>query len=99
MLTVVSNPWIPPERIPPPEPLLEHVRDLWTLHGIQSKVTAAIYRNDFGLELRIDLAGELMQSQLSRFGEQPLILRADRVKAELIEQGWFANPTNATYPT
>ena len=65
------------------------MRDLWTLHGIQSKVTAAIYRNDFGLELRIDLAGEFKHSQLSRHGEQPLILRAERVKAELIEQEWF----------
>jgi hypothetical protein len=51
---------------PPPESLLEHVRDLWTLHGIQSKVTAAIYRHDFGLKVRIDLTGELMHTQLSR---------------------------------
>lgn len=94
MIAVVSDPWTRPEPVIPPDPL-EHVRDLWTLHGIQSTVTASIYRNVFGLELRIDLAGELMHSQLSRHGEQPLILRADRVKAELIEQGWFEQP-NAT---
>ena len=34
-----------------------------------SKCSAAIYRNDFGLELRVDLAGELVESRLSRFGE------------------------------
>jgi hypothetical protein len=34
-----------------------------------------------------------MHTQLSRQGEQPLILRAERVKAELIEQGWFESPT------
>jgi hypothetical protein len=37
-------------------------------------IPASIYRNVFGLELRIDLAGELMHTQLSRRGEQPLIL-------------------------
>ena len=51
--------------------MCEHVRDLWTLHGIQSKVTAVIYRNHFGLELRIGLAGELMHSQLSREVSSP----------------------------
>jgi hypothetical protein len=51
--------------------------------------------NDFGLELRIELAGELMHSQLSRHGEHPLMLRAERVKADLLEQGWFEQP-NAT---
>jgi hypothetical protein len=35
-------------------PLLEHVRDLWMLRGITSNVTAAIWRNDFGLELRVE---------------------------------------------
>jgi hypothetical protein len=75
------------------EPLLEHVRDLWTLHGIQSTCTAAIFKNDVGLELRVDLGGELMHTQLSRHGEQPLTLRAERVKAELLEQGWFQAPS------
>ena len=87
----VSDTWPPPGPRKRP-PTLEHVRDLWTLHGIQSSVTAAIWRNDFGLELRVDLGGELMHTQLSRHGEQPLILRAERVKADLIEQGWFERP-------
>jgi hypothetical protein len=37
------------------------VRDVWGLHGGQSIVTATIYRNDLGLELRIDSAGELIE--------------------------------------
>ena len=68
---------------------------MFTLHGLQSNCTAAIYRNDFGLELRVELGGELMHTQLSRHGEQPLILRAERVKADLIEQGWFEPPPAA----
>ena len=72
----------------------EHVRDLWTLYGPQATCTAAIYRSESGLQLRISLGGELTHQQLSRFGEQPLIMRADRVRAELLEQGWFERPPN-----
>ncbi|HEV2670620.1 MAG TPA: hypothetical protein VGU74_05975 [Gemmatimonadales bacterium] len=54
-----------------------------------------IWRNDFGLELRVELAGELIESRLSRVGEAPLVLIADQLKANLIEQGWFETP-NAT---
>jgi hypothetical protein len=75
--------------------LLEHVRDLWTLHGIQSKVTAAIWRNDFGLELRVEHGGELIESRLSRIGEAPLLLVADELKANLIEQGSCKSPQRA----
>jgi hypothetical protein len=32
--------------------------------------------------------GELVESRLSRFGEAPLLLIADEVKANLIAQGW-----------
>jgi hypothetical protein len=72
--------------------LLEHVRDLWTLHGIQSICTAGIWRNDFGLELRVEHAGELVESRLSRVGEAPLLLIAEQVKADLMRQGWFETP-------
>ena len=78
---------------------LEHVRDLWILYGQQATCTASIYRTDAGLELRIALGGELTHTQLSRFGEQPLIMRADRVRAELLEQGWFERPPNSTPPS
>jgi len=43
---------------------LEHVRDLWTLHGITSDVIAAIRRNDFGLEPCVENNGELVESRL-----------------------------------
>jgi hypothetical protein len=31
---------------------------------------------------------EVVESRLSRFGEAPLLLIADALKANLIEQGW-----------
>jgi hypothetical protein len=74
---------------------LEHIRDLWTLNGVRSTCTAAIWRNDFGLELRVENNGDLVESRLSRVGEGPLLLIADQVKANLIEQGWTEQP-NAT---
>jgi hypothetical protein len=87
----VSDTWPPstPRKRPP---TLEHVRDLWTLHGIQSNCTAAIWRNDFGLELRVDNNGELVESRLSRYGEAPLLLIAEQLRANLIAQGWFEVP-------
>ena len=84
----VSDTWPPagPEKCPS---TLEHVRDLWTLHGIQSNCTAAIWRNDFGLELRVLHGGKLLESRLSRSGEAPLLLIADQLKPNLLQQGWF----------
>ena len=86
--------WPPPGPQKRP-PLLELVHDLWRLHGIQSNVTAAIWRNDFGLELRVEHGGELVESRLSRVGEAPLLLIADEMKTNLIAQGWTEAP-NAT---
>jgi len=70
---------------------LEHVRDLWTLHWSESNCTAAIWRNDFGLELRVLHGDELIESRLSRLGEAPLLLIAEQVKAILIGKGWSAS--------
>jgi hypothetical protein len=50
--------------------------------------------NDFGLELREEHGGELIESRLSRFGEEPLLLIADQIKSNLIAQ---VDPTNATH--
>ena len=89
------------ETWPPPgtqrrEPTLEHIRDVWTLRYIETNCTAAIWQNDFGLELRVEPRGELIESRLSRYGEAPLLLIADEVKANLIEQGWIEVAPNAT---
>ena len=62
---------------------------------MQSNCTAAIWRNDFGLELRVLHGDELVESRLSRVGEAPLLLIADQLKANLVEQGWF-EPPNVT---
>jgi hypothetical protein len=81
----VSDTWPPlgPQRR---LPTLQHVRDLWTLHWSQSNCTAAIWRNDFSLELRVLHGVDLVESRLSRYGEAPLLLIAEEVKANLIEQ-------------
>ncbi len=41
------------------------MRDVWTLHGIQSNCIAAIWRNDFGLELRVLHGGGRMSKKTS----------------------------------
>jgi hypothetical protein len=40
---------------------------------IQSPFTAALWKNDFDIELRILLGDELIESRLSRYGEAPCI--------------------------
>jgi hypothetical protein len=72
-----------------PESPLKHVRDLWTLQGIQGACTASIWHTTFGVELRVFHGGEPLESRLSRYGEAPLLLIADQLKANLMEQGWF----------
>jgi hypothetical protein len=69
--------------------LLEHIRDLWTLHGIQDTCTAAVWETTFGVELRVEHGGQLIESRLSRYGEAHLLLIADQLKRYLMEQGWF----------
>jgi hypothetical protein len=49
----------------------------------------AIWRNDFWLELRVEHGGQLIESRLSRYCEAPLLLIAEQLKANLMEQGWF----------
>ena len=56
------------------------MRDVWTLRYVETNCTAAIWRNDFGLELRVEHGGELVESRLSRFGEAPLLLIAEQMK-------------------
>jgi len=51
-----------------------------------------MWRNEFGLELRIEHGGELIESRLSRVGEAPLLLIADQLKANLLAQGWTELP-------
>jgi hypothetical protein len=70
------------------------VRELWQLRGITSNVTAAIWRNDFGLELRVEHGGELVESRLPRVGEVPLLLIAEQMNANLIEKGWREIPAS-----
>jgi hypothetical protein len=82
----VSDNWPPPGPAKR-EPLLDHVRDVWTLRYVETNCTASIWRNDFGFELRVEHGGELVESRLSRFREEPLLI-ADQLMANLIEDGW-----------
>lgn len=69
---------------------------MWTLRYIEANCTASIWRNDFGVALRVEHGGELIESRLSRLGEEPLLLIADQIGSNLIAEGWF-DPTNATH--
>ena len=66
--------------------LLEHIRDVWTLRYIETNCTAAIWRNDFGLELRVHHGDELIESRLSRYGIEPLLLIADQIRTNLMDR-------------
>ena len=61
---------------------------MWTLRYVEMNCTAVIWRNDFGLELRVEHDGELIESRLSRYGEAPLLLIAEEAKQDLLKQGW-----------
>ena len=42
--------------------------------------------------MRIELARKLIESRLSRIGEEPVILITEPAKSELLEQGWLEQP-------
>jgi hypothetical protein len=92
----VSDTSWPPAGPPKREPLLEYVRDVWTLRYVETNCTARIFRNDFGLELHVEHRGESIESRLSRYGIEPLLLIADQIRTNLIAQGWL-EPTNTTH--
>jgi len=83
----VSDTW--PPRGQKREPLLAHLRDVWVLHGIESNCVAGLYQTTLGIELRIHQNNELVESRLSRYGIEPLLLIADQIRTNLIAQGWF----------
>jgi hypothetical protein len=80
----VSDIW-PPTGPQKREPRLEHIRDVWVLHGIERKCVAGLYRTTF-----------LVESRLSRYGEAPLLLIAEEAKQDLLKHGWTELPLNAT---
>ena len=79
-----------------PRPLLEHIRDVWVLHSIERTCVAGLYRTTFGIELRLHLGDEQVESRLSRYRETPLLLIAEEAKQDLLNQGWTELPLNAT---
>jgi hypothetical protein len=60
-------------------PLMRPARRPWGVGSPFNKArrpTAAIWRNDVGLELHVENNGELIESRSSRVGEGPLLLIA-----------------------
>jgi hypothetical protein len=89
----VSDTWpaLGPQK---PKPLLAHIRDVWVLHGFDRNCVAGLYRTTFGIELRLHLGDELIESRLS-YGEAPCFPIAEEVKANLIKQGWRPHQSHA----
>jgi hypothetical protein len=59
-------------------------------HKPQAVLTAAIYQTDTGLELRVGFSEtNLIHSQLSRTGDDPLLERAEDLRLVLLGQGWI----------
>ena len=69
---------------------------MWVLHGIESNCIAGLYQTTFGVELRIHQNNELIESRLSQYGEEPLLLIAEQAKQNLLKLGWTELPLNAT---
>lgn len=79
------------KRPDPPAPQL--MRHLWTVRNSSPdrSITAGIYRNEYGRELRIhwgERPDNLLDSRLSRTDDAPLEARANELRAVLLEQGW-----------
>ena len=72
---------------------------MWVLHGIERNCVAGLYRTTFGIELRLHLGNDLVESRLSRYGEEPLLLIAEQAKQNLLKDGWTELPLNATPPS
>ena len=76
---------------PPRLPRLEHVRDLWQMHRLkrpQAILTAAIYQTDTGRELRVGFSEtNLVHSELSRTGDDPLLEKAEDLRLVLMGAG------------
>lgn len=66
----------------------EELGDVWRLekNGLQAR--AAVVMNPLGVELRIIVAGELWESLVARYDDEPLMVLADKWKAALAEKGW-----------
>ena len=66
------------------------------MHGIERNCAAGLYRTIFGIELRLHLGDELIESRLNRYGEAPLLLIAEQAKQNLLKDGWTELPLNGS---
>jgi hypothetical protein len=54
---------------------------------ITSNSTASIYQNDFGVELRVEHHGQLLESRLSRYGDRCCRSLKKRKRDEWLKDG------------
>ena len=59
----------------------------WSLHKGRKTATCAVWPHQFGWELRLTVAEELIQSRVCR-SQAELIETQDQWKAAMIEKGW-----------
>ena len=85
-----------PERLP----RLELLRQLWQMHRLkrpQAILTAAIYQTDVGLALRAGFSEtNLVHSELSRTGDDPLLEKAEDLRLVLMGAGWIELRASST---
>lgn len=73
----------------------EDTRTLWTMTKGDRSIAAAIYVTNVGRELRVTLGeAELLDSMLSRTGDEPLEQRADEMRRALEDKGWSLHGAN-----
>ena len=83
----------------PRQPRLEHVRDIWVMHRPHRPhaiLIAALYDTDAGRELRVGFTlDNLIHTELSCKGDEPLEARSENIRVTLREQGWTDVTANA----
>jgi hypothetical protein len=97
-LTLVSN-WRPCATIPPamPHEVLQRddwngsdsikIRDVFQLQKDQKRVVCELWRHPFGWELRLEAAGEMLQTQVCR-SQKEWIETFEAWKPAMLKKGW-----------
>lgn len=66
----------------------EELGDVWILVKGNRDARAQLVTNPLGVELRILIDGDLRESLVGRYDDEPLMALADKWKAALGEKGW-----------
>ncbi len=69
----------------------EPLGEIWTLAKNGRPARAAVVTNPLGVELRILIEGDLRESLVGRYDDEPLMVLADKWKGALLEKGWVVS--------